>query len=74
MAILRRLTIVRCRRVLSIKQGLTTDNAEEQAATLRSLLEMQCGNGLMHESVNVDKPSSCTRPIFEWANEMLGTA
>jgi meiotically up-regulated gene 157 (Mug157) protein len=57
-----------------IKQGLTTDNAEEQAAILRSLLEMQCGNGLMHESVSVDKPSTCTRPIFEWANEMLGTA
>lgn len=54
------------------KQGLTTNDAEDQAAILRSLLDMQCGNGLMHESIHVDHPIACTRPIFEWANEMLG--
>jgi hypothetical protein len=32
---------------------------------------MQCGNGLMHESVDVDEPSACTRPVFEWSNAML---
>jgi hypothetical protein len=35
---------------------------------------MQCGNGLMHESVRVnlrvDEPADCTRPVFEWANAM----
>lgn len=55
------------------KQGLTTNDAEDQAVILRSLLDMQCGNGLMHESIHVDHPVACTRPIFEWANEMLGT-
>jgi hypothetical protein len=38
---------------------------------VRDLLHMQCGNGLMHESVSVDDPTKCTRPIFEWSNAML---
>lgn len=53
-------------------QGLTSASPEEQASTLRGLLDMQCGNGLMHESVDVNFPQACTRPIFEWSNEMLG--
>ncbi len=32
---------------------------------------MQCGNGLMHESVLVHDLTKCTRPVFEWANSML---
>lgn len=35
------------------------------------LLQMQCGNGLMHESVNVMRFDDCTRPVFEWANSLL---
>jgi hypothetical protein len=54
-----------------VLQALTTTNTVEQAATLRWLLKMQCSNGLMHESVYVENLSSCTRPIFEWANAML---
>lgn len=34
-------------------QGLTSSDPNEQAALLRVLLRMQCGNGLMHESVHV---------------------
>lgn len=43
-----------------------------QADVMRRLLNMQCGNGLMHESISV-QGGSCTRPIFEWANAMLVT-
>ena len=48
-----------------------TAGAAHQAGLLRDLLKMQCGNGLMHESVDVDSPMDCTRPIFEWSNAML---
>ena len=57
-------------------QALTTANASLQADTMRRLLKMQCGNGLMHESVNVhmqsaDSAAGCSRPVFEWSNAML---
>ncbi|EFN57713.1 hypothetical protein CHLNCDRAFT_142936 [Chlorella variabilis] len=52
-------------------QGLTARSTEERAEMLRTLLKMQCGNGLMHESVNVDNLQSCTRTWFGWANAML---
>jgi hypothetical protein len=34
-------------------QGLTSSDPYEQAGLLQVLLRMQCGNGLMHESVHV---------------------
>jgi meiotically up-regulated gene 157 (Mug157) protein len=34
-------------------QGLTSSDPYEQAGLLQMLLRMQCGNGLMHESVHV---------------------
>lgn len=52
-------------------QGLTAQAADERAGMLRMLLKMQCGSGLMHESVNADNLSSCTRIWFGWANSML---
>jgi hypothetical protein len=33
-----------------VVQGLTSTTAEERADMLRTLLKLQCGNGLMHES------------------------
>lgn len=54
-------------------EALTSSDPKEQARILRALLKLQCGNGLMHESVNKDDLSRCTRPIFEWANAMLVT-
>jgi hypothetical protein len=50
---------------------LVHTGAVHQAGLVRDLLRMQCGNGLMHESVDVDDPMACTRPIFEWSNAML---
>lgn len=52
-------------------QGLTSPDPAARANLFRQLLKMQCGNGLMHESVNMHELSSCTRPWFEWANAML---
>ena len=54
-----------------IVQALTTVDSQEKANMTKMLLQMQCGNGLMHESVNVKNIASCTRPIFEWANAMF---
>lgn len=54
-----------------IIQALTTDeSAEEVVRIVESLLKMQCGNGLMHESVDVNNLNHCTRPVFEWANAL----
>jgi len=52
-------------------EALTTDSVDEKVRILRMLLNMQCGNGLMHESVAADDPKRCTRPEFEWANSMF---
>lgn len=52
-------------------QGLTASTAVERVEMLRNLLKMQCGNGLMHESVSVNDLKSCTRKWFGWANAML---
>jgi meiotically up-regulated gene 157 (Mug157) protein len=56
-----------------VMQGLTTPVAAERATQFRQLLKSQCGNGVMHESVNVNDPGSCTRPWFEWANALFVT-
>lgn len=52
-------------------RGLTAGGAGERADALRTMLKLQCGNGLMHESVDVNQPEHCTRPWFGWANAML---
>jgi meiotically up-regulated gene 157 (Mug157) protein len=43
-------------------QGLTSNDPSERVQVFRWLLKMQCGNGLMHESVDVNDLSKCTRP------------
>jgi hypothetical protein len=35
---------------------------------------MAQGNGLVHESVNVNNPGAYTRPEFGWANAMAAVA
>ena len=41
-----------------------------QKELLKDLLKMASGNGLAHESVNVDNLNLITRPEFGWANAM----
>ncbi len=49
-------------------QALTSSDPRERIKIFRWLLKMQCGNGLMHESVNANNLSQCTRP---WCAEAL---
>eukprot|EP00123_Amoebidium_parasiticum_P008515 comp18859_c3_seq1/m.20908 comp18859_c3_seq1/g.20908 ORF comp18859_c3_seq1/g.20908 comp18859_c3_seq1/m.20908 type:complete len:593 (-) comp18859_c3_seq1:362-2140(-) len=53
--------------------ALTRNDPNQRAKSLRILLKMQCGNGLMHESVNVNDLNACSRMDFGWANVMLVT-
>lgn len=58
----------------TLSEVLTADTAEEKAAKLKLLLKLQCGDGLMHESIHVNDPKRCTRRWFEWANALAVTA
>lgn len=55
-------------------EALTTDSQPKQLELLKMLLKMAKGNGLVHESVNVDNPTMFSRPEFGWANAMLVVA
>jgi meiotically up-regulated gene 157 (Mug157) protein len=46
------------------------DTLARQAELLNDLLKMASGNGLAHESVNVDDVERITRPEFGWASAM----
>jgi meiotically up-regulated gene 157 (Mug157) protein len=50
--------------------ALTTTNMTRQLELLAMLLKMAEGNGLVHESVHVDRPGSFSRAEFGWANAM----
>lgn len=49
----------------TLSELMTADTAEERAEKLRLLLKLQCKDGLMHESINVNNLDSCTRRWFE---------
>lgn len=57
----------------AFSEALTAETAEEKVKTIQTLLQLQCSDGLMHESIHVDNPSKCTRRWFEWANALLVT-
>ncbi|AWX96223.1 glycoside hydrolase family 125 protein [Streptococcus suis] len=52
-------------------QGLTTDDKEEKARLLDTMVACDGGTGLMHESFHVDDPTLCSREWFSWANMMF---
>jgi len=54
----------------TLSEALTAMTAEDRAEKLRLLLKLQCGDGLMHESIHVDHLNRCTRKWFEWANAL----
>ena len=54
----------------TLSEALTATTAEDRAEKLRLLLKLQCGDGLMHESIHVDQLNECTRKWFEWANAL----
>lgn len=55
-----------------IVRAMTTSDAAEIKASLRTLLASHAGTGLMHESFWRDDVGSFTRPWFAWCNAMLG--
>lgn len=52
-------------------QGLTATDPDERALLLRQLCATHAGTELMHESFDVDDPTTYTRPWFSWANAMF---
>ena len=54
----------------TLSEALTSPTPEDRAEKLRLLLKLQCGDGLMHESIHVDNLKRCTRKWFEWANAL----
>ncbi|HFI0369770.1 TPA: glycoside hydrolase family 125 protein [Streptococcus suis] len=52
-------------------QGLTTDDKEEKARLLDTMVVCDGGTGLMHESFHVDDPTLYSREWFSWANMMF---
>jgi meiotically up-regulated gene 157 (Mug157) protein len=54
----------------TLSEALTAPTGDDKAEKLRLLLKLQCGDGLMHESVHVDELNRCTRKWFEWANAL----
>ena len=46
--------------------ALTARSAKEVVGLVELLLETDDGTDLMHESLNLDRPSEFTRPWFDW--------
>lgn len=57
----------------AFSEALTADTVRLKVKTIQTLLQLQCSDGLMHESIHVDDPSKCTRRWFEWANALVVT-
>ena len=53
-------------------QALTSDDEDEVAGLLRTLMDTTAGTGFMHESFDPNDPERFTRPWFAWANSMFG--
>ncbi|KAJ2459797.1 hypothetical protein GGF42_001245 [Coemansia sp. RSA 2424] len=53
-----------------IMRGLTSTNRTEVKECLDQLKATTSGLGLMHESVNVNKPADYTRSWFAWCNSL----
>lgn len=52
-------------------QGLTSTSEEEKVKLLDTLVSIDAGTHLMHESVNVNNPQEFTRPWFSWSNMLF---
>ncbi len=56
----------------TMEQARTSDDDEEIALCLRSIIRAHPDRLFVNESVNVNNPREFTRPWFAWANSMLG--
>lgn len=55
-----------------IMKALTSKDANEIAACLKTLKHTHAGTGFMHETFHKDDPSNFTRSWFAWANTLFG--
>ncbi len=53
-------------------QAMTSDNEDEIASILHTLMNTHAGTGFMHESFDPNAPEQFTRSWFAWANSMFG--
>ncbi|MDE5837533.1 MAG: glycoside hydrolase family 125 protein [Paramuribaculum sp.] len=53
-------------------KAFTSDNDEEIAECVRTLMNTDAGTGFMHESFNVDDSNDFTRSWFAWQNTLFG--
>lgn len=53
-------------------QAMTTEDVNEIATLVITLLQASVGTACMHEGFNKDDPTLFTRPWFAWANSMFG--
>lgn len=53
-------------------QAMTSDDLDEIAALVDTLMHTDAGCGCMHESFDPDAPERFTREWFAWANSMFG--
>jgi meiotically up-regulated gene 157 (Mug157) protein len=55
-----------------ISRAMTASNPEEIRQCLRWIVAADAGTGFIHESFDMDEPSSYSRSWFSWANSLFG--
>jgi meiotically up-regulated gene 157 (Mug157) protein len=56
----------------TILYGITSTSTDEISAAIAQLKATHAGTGFIHESFNMDNPSSFSRPWFAWVNSLFG--
>jgi meiotically up-regulated gene 157 (Mug157) protein len=55
-----------------IMRAMTSNDKQEMASCLKTLVATDADTGFMHESFHIDDPAKFTRHWFAWANTLFG--